>query len=107
MPGFIKLCDAIKDKGINDILCLSVNDKFVMQSWLSSYYDGNKIKAIADGNAEITKTLNLSEDKSKNYMGLRCVRFAMLVNNNSIEKLFIDKPGKYELSSAEHILSII
>ena len=79
LPGFLKLSDKIKGKGIDEIFCLSVNDKFVMKSWLLNYSDGNKIKAIADGNAEITKFFNLLSDKSANFMGMRCSRFAMIV----------------------------
>ena len=105
LPGFLKLSDQIKNKGIDDIFCLSVNDAFVMQSWLLSYSDGNKIKGIADGNAEITKFLNLMTDKTSNYMGIRCKRFAMIVKNNYIDQLFVEESGKFNLSSAENILS--
>ena len=105
LPGFLKLSDQIKKKGIDDIFCLSVNDKFVMQSWLLSYSDGNKIKGIADGNAEITKFLNLLIDKSSNFMGMRCKRFAMIIKNNVIDQIFIEESGKLDLSSAENILS--
>ena len=104
LPGFIKLSDQIKKKGIDDIFCLSVNDKFVMQSWLLSYSDGNKIKGIADGNAEISQSLEVINDQSANFMGLRCIRFAMIVDNNIIIDTFLEEPGKLEVSSAESIL---
>ena len=107
LPGFLNLSEEIKNKNIDEIFCLSVNDKFVMDSWLKSYQDGYKIKAIADGNAEITKNLNLVNDRSMNYMGLRCIRFAMLVNDNYINELFIEKSGEFGVSSAENILSIL
>ena len=64
MPSFIKLHQQLISKGIDDIYCLSVNDKFVMHAWLSSYADGDKIIGIADGNGEICQTLNLLVDKS-------------------------------------------
>jgi peroxiredoxin len=105
LPGFIKLSEHIKNKGIDEIFCLSVNDHFVMQSWLLNYSEKHIIKGIADGNAEVTKFLKLLSDKSENFMGMRCLRFAMIVNNNVIEKLFIEEPGKLKLSSAENILS--
>ena len=105
LPGFINLSNQIIDKGVDNIFCLSVNDKFVMQSWLSSFENGNKIKGIADGNAEITKYLNLLSDKSSNFMGMRCSRFAMIVQNNTIKELFVDESSKLDLSSAENILS--
>ena len=105
LPGFIKLSYAIRKKGIDDILCLSVNDPFVMKSWLLSYTDHHNIIGIADGNGEITKLLDLISDKSSNFMGLRCIRFAMIVENNLISELLIEEPGKFDVSSAENILS--
>lgn len=105
LPGFLRLSDKIKCKGIDDIFCLSVNDKFVMSSWLSSYSDGSKIKGIADGNAEITKFLKVISDKSLSFMGLRSSRFAMIVDDCLIIKNFLEESGKFEVSSAENILS--
>jgi len=107
LPGFLKLSDKIKNKGIDDIFCLSVNDKFVMQSWLLSYSNGNNIKGIADGNAEISKALEVTSNKSANFMGLRCTRFAMIINDNNIMKTFIEEPGRLETSSAENVLKNI
>ena len=105
MPSYIKLHSQFIDKGIDDIYCLSVNDNFVMSAWLLSYTDGDKIIGVADGNAEITKKLDLQTDKSANFMGIRSTRFAMIVNNNLIEKVFIEEPGQYKISSAENLLN--
>ena len=104
LPSFLKFSDNIKKKGINDIYCLSVNDRFVMQSWLSNYSAEDKIKGIADGNGEISQALNMISDNSKYFMGLRCKRFAMIVHNNIIIKTFTEEPGKFENTSAENIL---
>ncbi len=105
MPGYIKLHNQFIKKGIKKIYCLSVNDSFVMSAWLLSYTDGDKIIGVADGNAEITKKLDLQTDKSANFMGIRSTRFAMIVNNNLIEKVFIEEPGQYKISSAENLLN--
>ena len=107
MPSYIKLHQQITNKGIDDIYCLSVNDKFVMSAWLLNYTDGHKIIGIADGNGEICQNLNLLTDKSKNFMGMRSKRFAMIVRDNIIEKKFIEKPGDYKVSSAEHVLTVL
>ena len=107
MPSYINLHTQFIDRGIDDIYCLSVNDVFVMNAWLLSYSEGDKIIGIADGNGEITKYLNLLVDKSKNYMGMRSQRFVMIVINNIIENLFIEKPGEFNVSSAEHLLTIL
>jgi len=105
LPGFIHLFQAIKKKGIDDIFCLSVNDPFVMQSWLLSYTEKHSIVGIADGNGEITNLLDLISDKSSNFMGIRCTRFAMIVEDNLILRTFIEESGKHDVSSAENVLS--
>ena len=104
MPSYIKLHTQLIDKGIDDIYCLSVNDSFVMNAWLLSYTDGNKIIGIADGNGEVAKSLDLLTDKSKNYMGMRSVRFAMIVIDNIIQEKFIEDSGGYQKTSAENLL---
>ena len=104
LPGFLKLSEAIKAKGVDEIYCLSVNDVFVMSSWLLSYTDGDKINGIADGNGEVSTLLNVSSDKSANFMGIRCTRFAMIIDDNCINNIFIEEAGKLEVSSAENIL---
>ena len=107
MPSYIKLYEQFINKGIDDIYCLSVNDNYVMSAWLLSYTDGDKIKGIADGNADITKNLNLLSDKSKNFMGMRSTRFAMIVKDNEITQILIEEPGEYKRTSAENLLTKI
>ena len=103
-PGYIKLYNQIINKGIDSIYCLSVNDKYVMSSWLVSYSEEHKIYGIADGNADITKHFNLITDKSKNYMGIRCSRFAMVIENNKVKEIKIENPGELKVSTADNIL---
>ena len=107
VPSYIKLHKQIIDKGIDAIYCLSVNDDFVMNAWLLSYSDGDKIIGIADGNGDISKNLNLLVDKSKNYMGMRSARFAMIVIDNIIHEIFIEESGEYQKTSAENLLTKI
>jgi len=107
MPSYIKLHNQIIDKGIDAIYCLSVNDDFVMNAWLLSYSDGDKIIGIADGNGDISKNLNLLVDKSKNYMGMRSTRFSMIVIDNIIHEIFIEESGEYQKTSAENLLTKI
>ena len=103
-PGYIKLYDQIIEKGINSFYCLSVNDKYVMKSWLISYSEDHKIFGVADGNAEITKYFNLISDKTKNHMGFRSSRFAMIKENNKVKEIKIENPGELRVSSAENVL---
>ena len=107
MPSYIKLHNEFVAKGVDDIYCLSVNDEYVMQAWLLSYTEGDKIKGIADGNGEVSKNLNLLVDKSANFMGMRCTRFAMIVQDNNIEELLTETPGEYKETSAENLLTKI
>ena len=62
------------------------------------------IKGIADGNGEVSKLLNVNRDKSANFMGMRCARFAMIIDNNNIINTYIEDSGKLEVSTAEYIL---
>ena len=103
-PGYIKLYNSFIKKQIDDIYCLSVNDQYVMKSWLISYSDDHKIIGIADGNAEITKYYNLLTDKLKNFMGYRSARFAMFIDNGLIKSLKIEEPGELRVSSAENMI---
>ena len=107
MPSYIKLHKEFAAKGIYDIYCLSVNDEYVMQAWLLSYTEGDKIIGIADGNGEVSKNLNLLADKSANFMGMRSTRFAMIIRDNNINELLIEEPGEYKRTSAENLLSKI
>ena len=107
MPSYIKLHNEFVTKGIDDIYCLSVNDEYVMQAWLLSYTEGDKILGIADGNGDISKNLNLLVDKTANYMGIRSTRFAMIIRDNNIEELLIEEPGEYKRTSAENLLTKI
>ena len=105
MPSYIKYYQQLSEKGVEDIYCLSVNDEFVLNAWLLSYSETDRIKGIADGNGDIAKSLNLLVDKSANYMGMRSTRFAMIVENNIIQELFVEQPGEYKLTSAEYLLN--
>ena len=104
MPSYIKLHKEFIEKGIDDIYCLSVNDDHVMKAWLLSYTDGDKILGIADGNGDVSKNLDLLVDKTVNYMGMRSLRFAMIVKDNNIQELLIEEPGEYKQTSAENLL---
>ena len=107
MPSYIKLYNEFLVKGIDDIYCLSVNDEYVMQAWLLSYTEGDKILGIADGNGDVSKNLDLQVDKTANYMGIRSSRFAMIIENNNVQELLIEEPGEYKQTSAENLLTKI
>lgn len=101
LPGFIAKAGSIRDRGIDRIVCMSVNDAFVMEAW-SKEQKAEQIIMIADGEAEFSKALGLDIDKPG--MGQRCKRFAAIINNGAVTQIFIEKPGEFKVSSAENIL---
>ena len=102
LPGFVALADQIQDKGVDQIICLSVNDAFVMDAW-GKAQNAEHIMMLADGDASFTKLLGLDID-SGSFGGVRSIRYAMIIDNNVVSELFIDQPKTFELSSAENIL---
>ncbi|MEC9340373.1 MAG: peroxiredoxin [Pseudomonadota bacterium] len=104
LPGFIKNADAIKGKGVDSIVCLSVNDAFVMGAWGEQQGAGDKILLAADGNAEFTKAMGLEMDGSGFGMGTRSQRYAMIVNDGVIEHIGVEEGRNFEASKAETIL---
>jgi peroxiredoxin len=107
LPGFIEKADEIRAKGVDDIVCMSVNDAFVMKAWGADRGVGDKVRLIADGNGDLTKALGLEFDGSGIGFGLRSQRFAAIVENGVVKKLAVDAGGKFEVSSAEAILAAL
>jgi len=104
LPGFVNNADALKKKGINTVVCLSVNDPFVMGAWGKDQKVGDKVMMVADGSAKFTKAAGLELDLGERGLGLRCQRFSMVVDNGVVKKLHIDPPGTFEKTSAEVML---
>ena len=104
MPGFLANADAIKAKGVDTIACISVNDPFVMGAWGKDQKVGDKILMVSDGNAEFTHDMGLTLDASRNGLGTRSQRYAMIVQDGVIKDLFVEKPGAFEASTAENVL---
>jgi glutaredoxin/glutathione-dependent peroxiredoxin len=107
LPGYVQLADEMKALGVDAVACLSVNDAFVMGAWGNALGAGDKVVMLADGNAEFTKALGLEMDATKYGMGLRSLRYAMLVENGAVKKLFVEEAGAFSVSSAEHMLKEI
>ena len=96
--------DALKAKGVDEVICMSVNDPFVMGAWARDQKTGGKIRMMGDGSADYTKALGLEFDLTARGMGVRCQRFSMLVDNGVVKTLNVEAPGKYEVSDAETML---
>lgn len=102
LPGFIARSDFILRKGIDEIICLSVNDPFVMKHWGEIMRAEGKVTMMPDGNGDFTKAMGLEADATALGFGTRAQRFLMIVNDGVVEGLDIDvNPDNLELSSAE------
>ena len=104
LPGFVEKAADLKAKGVDKIVCMSVNDAFVMGAWGEAHNAGEKVEMLADGNGEFSRALGLTMDGTAFGMGERSQRFAMVLNNGVVEQLFVEEPGAFEVSSAEHII---
>ncbi|HSI01267.1 MAG TPA: peroxiredoxin [Reyranella sp.] len=104
VPGFVTEFDKIKAKGVDTIACISVNDAFVMGAWGKDQKAGDKVMMLADGSAEFSGAMGLTMDLTKNGMGVRSQRYAMIVQDGVIKDLFVEKPGAFEASTAENVL---
>ncbi len=105
VPGFVANADALTDKGIEKIVCVSVNDAFVMGAWGKDQGAGDKVMMVADGSADLTRATGLELDLTGRGFGMRCQRFSMVVNDGTVESLNLESDGGYEVTSAEHMLA--
>ena len=107
LPGFRDEADKLKSKGLDTIACVSVNDVFVMDAWGKSQEVGGKVLMLADGNGEFTRALGLEMDGTGFGMGSRSQRYSMIVNDGVVEKLNVEQPGQFEVSSANYMLELL
>ena len=106
LPGFIKNIDNFFNKGIDKIYVVSVNDPFVMDSWIKSY-DEKQINYFADSNADLMEKSGFSLDLSVIGLGMRLSRFVMIIDNCVVKEIFDENGGGLEKSKAEAILESI
>lgn len=106
LPGYVVNADAIKSKGVDSIVCLSVNDAFVMDAW-GHNANAEELLMVGDGNGDFTKALGLEMDGSGFGLGTRSQRYAMIVEDGTVTKLAVEAPGQFEVSAAEAILEAL
>ena len=104
LPGFVEHAAEFKKKGVDAIVCMSVNDVFVMGAWGEHQKTGDKVMMLADGNGDFTRALGLELDATAFGMGKRSQRFSFLADNEIVKLLNIEEPGAFAVSSAEHML---
>ena len=103
LPGFVVLADKIKDKGVDTIACVSVNDAFVMHAWGTAQNAG-EILMLGDGNSVFTDAVGLELDATAYGMGKRSKRYAMIVEDGVVTYLGVEPGGEIGVSSAEAVL---
>jgi peroxiredoxin len=107
LPGYVERSADFAKKGVDSIVCLSVNDAFVMNAWGKDQNTAGKVQMIADGNGELTKKVGLEMDASKFGMGVRSQRYAAVIEIMVVKHLEVEEPGAFKVSSAEHVLGLL
>ena len=105
LPSFKQHAADLKQKGVDQIACVSVNDVFVMKAWGDNQNVGDDIVMLADGGAEFTKAVGLELDGSRFGMGPRSQRYSMIVKDGVVTELNVEAGGEYKVSSAEYMLA--
>ena len=96
--------DKLKAKGVDEIWCIAVNDAMVMAAWGKDNRAFGKVRMMGDGSALYTRSLGLDTDLTDRGMGIRSQRYSMLVDNGVVKAFNLEKPGQFEVSSAEKML---
>jgi len=107
LPGFVEKAAEIKAKGVDEIVCTSVNDAFVMDAWGKDRGVGDSVTLIADGNADLAKALGLEMDGTGIGFGTRVQRFALVAEDGVVKHLAVEAPMKFEVSDADSILAAL
>ena len=104
LPGFVQNAAAIKAKGVDEIVCMAVNDAFVLGAWAKDQHVDGSVVMLADGSGAFTKALGMELDLVARGLGVRSQRFALIAENGKVTYVAVEPPGGFELSRAEAIL---
>lgn len=106
LPGYVRNAGDLKAKGVDAVVCLSVNDAFVMDAWGKDQGAGGSVMMVGDGNGEFTKAIGMEMDGSGFGLGTRSLRYSMIVRDGVVETLNVESnPGEAVESGAEALLS--
>ena len=107
LPGFVEHAAALKAKGVERIICMAVNDAFVLGAWDKDHKAFETVTYLADGSAAFTKALGLELDLIARGMGIRSQRFALIAQDGVVTHLAIEEPGGFDVSRAEAVLEAL
>ncbi len=107
LPGFVQNIDALKAKGVDEIVCMAVNDAFVMGAWGKDQGVGENITMLSDGSAAFTKAMGLELDLVARGLGVRSQRFAMVIDDGKVSHLAVEAAGGFDVSRAEAVLAAL
>ena len=105
LPGFVQHIDEIKAKGVDTVVCMAVNDVFVMGAWAKDQGVDGKILMLSDGSGAFTKALGLELDGSRFGLGQRSQRYSMIVKDGVVKELNVEQGGEFKVSSADYMLA--
>jgi glutaredoxin/glutathione-dependent peroxiredoxin len=104
LPGVVTLADQLREKGVDTIACIAVNDAFVMYAWGQDQNVGDSVVMIGDGNGDFAKAVGLEFDGSGIGLGLRSQRYAAVLHDGVVEQLFVESAPGVDVSGADNIL---
>ena len=104
LPGYKDHVADFRAKGVAKIVCISVNDVFVMGAWAKDQGITDEVSLLADGNADFTRAIGLEFDGSKFGMGVRSQRYSMLVDDGVVTQLNVEEGGEFKVSAADYLL---
>jgi len=107
LPGYLQQADALKAKGVDNIVCMAVNDASVMEAWSKDRGTGGMLEMLADGSAMLTKALGVEFDLTARHMGVRSRRFALVAKDGVVTHMALEPVGEFGVSSAEEILKAL
>ncbi len=107
LPGFVQHSEAFTDKKVDTIICMAVNDPFVMAAWGRDQGVDGKVVMLADGSAALTKAIGMELDLTARGLGVRSQRFALVAKDKVVTHLAVEAPGDFDVSSAETVLAAL
>ncbi|KAI9118900.1 hypothetical protein K1719_009575 [Acacia pycnantha] len=107
VPSFIEKAEELKAKGLDEIICISVNDPYVMKAWAKTYPENKHVKFLADGSGKYNQSLGLELDYTERGMGKRSRRYSLLLEDLKVKLSNVENAGEFSVSSAQDIIKAL